>query len=113
MDADQLLFTYSTLQHADVQLDTFGRLLEAEADVLPGYTIEDADVPDSRIEDAAVKRTQPMLRATGNRLDKVVGQAARVTETELDACDEFQASLCRRVAVVLASGRPAWTYVAN
>ncbi len=33
---DQLLFSYGTLQNPDVQLDTFGRLVAAEDDVLPG-----------------------------------------------------------------------------
>ena len=33
MAADQLLFSYGTLQIREVQLDTFGRLVESEDDV--------------------------------------------------------------------------------
>jgi gamma-glutamylcyclotransferase (GGCT)/AIG2-like uncharacterized protein YtfP len=92
---DQLLFSYGNLQHPDVQLDTFGRLVEAEDDVLPGFTMNFAK----------------HLRATGSARDKVVGKALRVSEAELEAADEYEVSLYRRAAVVLASGRTAWVYV--
>ena len=42
--SDQLLFTYGTLQHAEVQLDTFGRLVAGEPDALPGYTIDYVEI---------------------------------------------------------------------
>ncbi|MGX1701943.1 gamma-glutamylcyclotransferase family protein [Microbacterium sp. NPDC055357] len=113
MDADQLLFSYGTLQRPDVQLDTVGRHLEDEPDVLPGYRLDYVEVQDRRVEDASQRRRQPMLRPTGDPLDKVVGRTMWLTESELDACDEYEASLYRRVAVVLASGRSAWAYVAN
>ena len=34
-----------------------------------------------------------------------------MTEAELDASDEYEVSLYRRAAVMLASGRTAWVYV--
>ena len=40
----QLLFTYGTLQHAEVQLDTFGRLVAGEPDALPGYTVDYVEI---------------------------------------------------------------------
>ncbi len=92
---DQLLFSYGMLQHPDVQLDTFGRVLEADDDVLPGYTIDYAK----------------NVRATGSARDKVVGKALRVTESELEASDEYEVAQYRRASVVLASGRTAWVYV--
>jgi hypothetical protein len=49
--ADELLFTYGTLQHAEVQLDTFGRLVAGEPDVLPGYTIDYVEIEDQRVVD--------------------------------------------------------------
>lgn len=107
----QLLFSYGTLQHPDVQLDTFGRLLESEDDVLPGYTVDYAEIEDPRVVDLSGLSVHPIVRATGNPLDKVVGKALRVTEEELDASDEYEVALYRRVSVVLASGRTAWVYV--
>lgn len=109
--ADQLLFSYGTLQNPDVQLDTFGRLLTAQDDVLPGYTVDYAEIEDPRVVDLSGLSVHPIVRATGNPLDKVVGKALWVTDDELDASDEYEVELYRRVSVVLASGRRAWVYV--
>lgn len=112
MAADQLLFSYGTLQDPDVQLDTFGRRLSAEDDVLPGYTIDYAEIEDTRVVDLSGLSVHPVVRPTGSPLDKVVGKVLWVTEDELDAADEYEVALYRRVSVVLASGRAAWVYVA-
>lgn len=112
MAADQLLFTYGTLQHPDVQLDTFGRLLEGEDDILAGYTIDYAEIEDHRVVDVSGTSVHPIVRETGSPLDKIVGKAMWVTEDELEASDEYQVTLYRRASVVLASGRAAWVYVA-
>ncbi|MDW4571358.1 gamma-glutamylcyclotransferase family protein [Microbacterium sp. M3] len=115
MSADeptQYLFSYGTLQNADVQLDTFGRLVESEPDALPGYTVDYAEIDDTRVVDLSGHSVHPIVRETGNPLDKVLGRALVVTEEELDASDEYEVSLYRRIAVVLASGRRAWVYVA-
>jgi hypothetical protein len=109
--ADQLLFTYGTLQHPEVQLDTFGRLLESEPDALPGYTVDYAEVDDPRVVELSGLSSNPILRATGHPVDKVVGRVLRVTAAEIDAADEYEVALFHRVAVVLASGRTAWVYV--
>jgi hypothetical protein len=109
--ADQLLFSYGTLQHPDVQLDTFGRLLEAEDDVLPGFTVDYAEIEDHRVVDLSGLSVHPVVRPTGNAVDKVVGKVLRVTEEELDASDEYEVSLYRRISARLASGRTAWVYV--
>ena len=113
MAADQLLFSYGTLQIPEVQLDTFGRLVESEDDVLPGYTVDYAEIEDTRVVDLSGLSVHPIVRETRNPLDKVVGKALWLTEDELDAADEYEVSLYRRAAVVLASGRSAWVYVAN
>ncbi|MDN3495969.1 gamma-glutamylcyclotransferase [Planococcus sp. APC 4015] len=113
MTTGELLFTYGTLQSPDVQLDTFGRLLHGEDDVLPGYTIDYTEIEDQRVVDLSGLAVHPILRVTGNPLDKVVGTVVWVTEAELEASDEYEVTLYRRVSVRLASGRDAWVYVAN
>ena len=113
MPADQLLFSYGTLSNPDVQLDTFGRVLEGESDVLPGYTADYVEIEDRRLADLVGASVHPVVRATGNPLDKVVGQAFRISEDELDASDEYEVSLYRRISVTLASGRTAWAYVSR
>ncbi|MEI3847401.1 MULTISPECIES: gamma-glutamylcyclotransferase family protein [unclassified Microbacterium] len=107
----QLLFTYGTLRHPDVQLDTFGRLLDGDDDALPGYTVDYAEIADPRVVDLSGLTVHPIVRETGNPLDKVVGRVLRVTDDEIDAADEYEVSLYRRISVVLASGRSAWVYV--
>jgi hypothetical protein len=110
---DQLLFSYGTLQNPDVQLDTFGRLIDSEDDSLPGFTVDYAEIEDPRVVDVSGATVHPIVRTTGNPLDKVMGKALWVTDDELDAADEYEVSLYRRVPVVLTSGRDAWVYVAN
>ena len=109
--SDQLLFTYGTLQHAEVQLDTFGRLLAGERDALRGYTIDYAEIDDARVAEVSGLSVHPILRRTGNAIDTVVGTVVHITSDELDAADEYEVALYRRIAVTLASGRQAWVYV--
>ncbi|EIC07085.1 gamma-glutamylcyclotransferase [Microbacterium laevaniformans] len=109
--ADELLFTYGTLQYAEVQLDTFGRLIAGEPDVLPGYTIDYVEIEDQRVVDLSGASVHPVLRETGSPLDKVVGRVLHLTADEVDAADEYEVSLYRRVRVTLGSGRTAWVYV--
>ena len=109
--ADELLFSYGTLQQPEVQLDTFGRLLDGDDDILPGYTVDYAEIEDPRVADLSGLSVHPIVRATGNPRDKVTGRALHVTEDELEAADEYEVELYRRVAATLASGRTAWVYV--
>ena len=111
VEPTQYLFSYGTLQNPDVQLDTFGRLVESEPDLLPGYTVDYAEIEDRRVVDLSGLSVHPVVRETGNPLDKVVGRALRVTDEEIDAADEYEVALYRRISVVLASGRRAWVYV--
>ncbi|TDN92276.1 gamma-glutamylcyclotransferase family protein [Microbacterium sp. BK668] len=109
--ADQLLFSYGTLHDPQVQLDIFGRIIAGEDDVLPGYTVDYAEIEDYRVVDLSGLAVHPVVRATGNRHDKVVGKAMWLTADELDAADEYEVSLYVRESVALASGRDAWVYV--
>jgi hypothetical protein len=108
---DQLLFTYGSLQHPEIQLDTFGRLIAGEEDVLSGYTVDYIEIDDPRALDASRPTVQPIVRATGSPRDKVTGLVLAVTEDELEAADEYQNALYTRGAVTLGSGRDAWVYL--
>lgn len=109
--ADVLLFGYGTLRHPEVQRGTFGRLVDTDDDFLPGYTVDYVEIEDIRVVDLSGVAVHPAVRPTGNPLDKVAGVVLRITEDELDAADEYEAALYRRVSAVLASGRTAWVYV--
>ncbi|QAY58652.1 gamma-glutamylcyclotransferase [Microbacterium protaetiae] len=108
---NQLLFTYGTLQHDDVQLDTFGRLVEGSDDELVGYVLDDAPIDDPRVVALSGLAIHTVARATGDDADRVPGKALWISEAELAAADDYEVALYRRVQAPLASGRTAWTYV--
>ncbi|WP_396641810.1 gamma-glutamylcyclotransferase family protein [Microbacterium sp.] len=107
------LFSYGTLRLPGVQLDTFGRLLSGEPDVLPGFTTDYLEIGDARVAGVSGRDVHPIVRRTGNHLDKVVGVLLWVTEAELEAADEYEVEQYNRVSVTLGSGRDAWVYVAR
>jgi hypothetical protein len=110
---DVALFSYGTLQLPAVQLDTFGRLLTADPDVLPGFTTDYLEIQDARVTGLSGRDVHPIVRRTGNHLDKVVGAVLWITEDELEAADEYEVEQYDRVSVTLSSGRTAWVYVAR
>lgn len=77
----------------------------------PGYCVDHVEIDDPRVVELSGTASHPVLRATGNPLDKIVGRVLLLTEDELDAADEYEVSLYRRGAVTLASGRTAWVYL--
>ena len=94
-----LLFSYGSLQREDVQLSTFGRLLDGEDDALP------------RFEPAVVPPHANVI-PNGNEESRVPGMVFEVTDHELTAADGYEAVFSYvRIAVVLASGKEAWVYV--
>lgn len=105
------LFTYGTLQLSDVQLDTFGRLIPGEDDVLLGFRLEWTESDDEPVAQLSGLRAHPVLRRTDDPRDRVFGRVLGLTPEELDAADEYEVSLYRRVSVELASGIRAWVYV--
>lgn len=107
----EFLFTYGTLQLPDVQLDTFGRVVEGEDDALAGHRLEWVDVGDERVAQLSGLDEHPVLRRTGDPRDRVFGRVLTLDAEELDAADEYEVALYRRTSVVLASGRTAWVYV--
>jgi len=110
--ANEILFTYDTLRIPEVQLDTFGRVMHGDDDVLPGYTVDYVDIEDPHAVTSG-QASRPIVRHTGNPLDKVVGAAVRITEDELDAADEYKVEQFHRERVRLASGVDAWVYVGH
>jgi hypothetical protein len=110
-DVAELLFVYGPFTRPEVQLETFGRRVEASSDVLDGYRLAMIDVDLPNVAVFAGPGRQPVLRETGDPLDKTVGEVLAVTPDELEAADEYAAPTYRRIRVSLASGRDAWAYV--
>ena len=106
-----LLFSYGTLQQADVQRATFGRLLSGSADRLPGYAQAMVAIDDPAVVATSGKTYHPIVRHSGTASDGVDGAVFEITDAELANADRYEVAAYKRVGVTLASGRQAWVYV--
>ena len=105
------LFSYGTLQLDRVQLSSFGRLLEGEADTMPGYRKDMVEITDPEVLRASGERFHPIVSHTGDPTDEVEGKVFRITADELAAADRYEVSDYQRVSVTLKSGHEAWVYI--
>jgi len=108
----ELLFSYGTLQLAGVQMETFGRRIRGEADILPGYALGEITITDPAVIQSSGTNIHPILKFTGDPEDEIPGTALEVTPNELNNADKYEVDDYQRVAAKLKSGRTAWIYVA-
>ena len=113
MNTDQLLFSYGTLQHDDVQLATFGRRLAGSPDALIGYRLITIEVRDQEFVAKAGSAQQRSLHYTGDATDVVEGMVLKLTQHELEQADAYEPAEYRRKLVQLRSGASAWVYLTD
>lgn len=106
-----LLFSYGTLQQANVQQATFGHELAGTADALIGYEQARVAIDNPEVVRTSGKTHHPIVRHTGEEAHQVQGTVFEVTEQELAHADQYEVAAYKRVAAPLASGRMAWVYV--
>ena len=106
-----LLYSYGTLQLDEVQLSSFGRLLEGQADAMVGYRQSQIEITDPEVIKTSGKRFHPIVEASDNSDDEVQGKVFRITEAELKAADAYEVADYKRIEVLLRSGNTAWVYV--
>lgn len=106
------LFSYGTLQQADVQQEQFGRLLDGTADTLNGFRVGRIMISDPEVVRQSGASHHPALVASGEPSDQIAGVLFELTGGELAAADEYEAADYVRTRVTLESGREAWIYVA-
>jgi hypothetical protein len=107
-----ILFSYGTLQHEDVQLETFGRSLHGDPDRLVGYEPSLVKIEDLDVAQRLGKTHHDDVTVTGDDWSSVQGTAFEVSDEELAKADAFEAAFhYRRVRVTLGSGNQAWVYV--
>ena len=106
-----LLFSYGTLQLDEVQLSSFGRLLEGQHDAMVGYRQFQIEITDPEVIKTSGKRFHPIVEASDNPVDQVQGKVFRITEAELKAADAYEVADYTRIEVLLRSGNIAWVYV--
>jgi uncharacterized protein (DUF1810 family)/gamma-glutamylcyclotransferase (GGCT)/AIG2-like uncharacterized protein YtfP len=100
-----LLFSYGMLQQPEVQLCTFGRLLQGQIDELSGYELTQVKIRDACYANIIIN---------GKTDGQVRGVVYEVAEAELAAADRYEQNAdYRRTLLVLASGKKAWVYRAT
>lgn len=108
---DILLFSYGTLQLERVQLESFGRRLDGQADAIRGYALSQVEITDPAVLASSGQRFHPIVSASGDPDDEVAGTVFRISAAELDAADRYEVADYQRVQAPLASGGVAWVYV--
>lgn len=107
-----VLFSYGTLHQEDVQLSTFGRLLQGRKDELPAFEPSLVKIEDPRVAASSGRTHHDNVTFNGRSDSRVSGTAFEISDAELVAADRYEAlAAYERTAVVLASGQQAWVYV--
>ena len=109
----QVLFSYGTLQQENIQISTFGRMLNGERDSLVGFEPSLVRIEDPEVAELLGKTHHANVTFTGDEASHVPGMVFEITEAELLEVDEYEAPFqYHRIAARLASGKEAWVYVA-
>jgi hypothetical protein len=107
-----LLFAYGTLQLADIQLATFGRLVRGESDEITGCERVMIAVDDPQVVADTGRGEHATLRFNGKPAARVSGTVLQLTDAEITEADKYERlAHYKRREVKLASGRDAWVYV--
>ena len=105
-----LLFSYGTLQHAAVQISTFGRLLQGQPDELIGFEQSMLKIEDPEFVVTSGKTHHAIVKFNGQLDSRVRGMVFEVSDSELASADNYEPAGYKRISTTLASGKQAWVY---
>lgn len=105
------LFSYGTLRLPEVQIATFGRLLDGSDDAMPGYRTDLLEITDPEVLATSGERFHPIVVPSPDPADEVAGSVFRISEEEIWAADSYEVADYDRTCVRLKSGIDAWVYV--
>jgi hypothetical protein len=111
MSGKVALFSFGTLQLAEVQRATFGRLLDGCPDTLLGYVLAPLEISDPEVVRLSGKPVHSIARRTGDPSDLIPGVVLLIDEAELRRCDAYEVDAYAPVEALLASGTHAFVYV--
>ncbi len=109
----EFLFSYGTLQHKQVQRETFGREISGKSDILLGYRLEQVEITDPKVLSVSKQQFHPIIVATDNHHDQVKGVILELTSEELAQADSYEVDEYQRILGEFKSGRQAWIYAAK
>ena len=107
------LFSYGTLQLAQVQQEVFGRTMQMNPDALVGYKKEKIKIRVESVINLSGEEEHVIISYSGNDSDIIEGVVLSVAEEELKHADEYETDDYTRVTVRLLSGKSSWVYVKN
>lgn len=107
------LFSYGTLQTEEVQLATFGRLLQGRPDTLVGYKLELVPNQDQTFVAPDDNSGLRHVRFTGMPTDTVDGSVFQVSKAELEHADAYEPADYKRTLIRTQSGCNAWVYAST
>ncbi|WP_312078659.1 gamma-glutamylcyclotransferase family protein [Chryseobacterium sp.] len=105
------LFSYGTLQKSQVQIETFGRILSGERDILTKYKLEMLEITDPEVLRRSNQKYHPILVFSGNIEDEVEGVLFEVSDEEILQADEYEVDDYKRIEIVFKSGKAGFIYV--
>jgi hypothetical protein len=108
----EYLFSYGTLQKESVQMQLFGRQLNAVKDVLEGYKVVTIEIKDPLFLAKGEDKYQSTLVPSPDRTDMIKGVALEISSHELALADKYEPDNYKRIKIELQSGKEAWIYVA-
>jgi gamma-glutamylcyclotransferase (GGCT)/AIG2-like uncharacterized protein YtfP len=106
-----LLFSYGTLQTAQVQMETFGRLLKGVKDTLVGYELTQVEITDPEVLRKSGQQFHPIIQYSGNNKDEVEGMLFEVTNEEIAKADAYEVDDYKRIEVKFKSEKIGFNYV--
>lgn len=104
------LFSYGTLQKEQVQLETFGRILKGEQDILIGYQLKMLEITDPEVLRKSNQKYHPILEYSGNTEDEVEGVLFEVSDEEILQADEYEVDDYKRIETIFKSGKRGFIY---
>lgn len=111
-DSPVPLFSYGTLRLEEVQLSTFGRLLDGRPDCLAGFALSPMAITDPHVIAVSGARVHSIARPSGDPDDRIAGIVFLLTRPEIEAADRYESGPIERIRVRLESGEEAFVYVA-
>jgi hypothetical protein len=97
-----VLFSYGTLQQCDVQLTTFGRVLDGRSGAIVGHEIDVLVVTDPAVIETSGSDRHPVRPSADPQAD-VPGTAFSLTDAELLAADRYEVDDYEWIRVPLRS----------
>ncbi len=108
----EFLFSYGTLQQENVQISTFGRVLDGEKAKICGFKLNEVEISDYEVISKSGKNIHKIMVNSQNEEDFVEGTIYSITKSELRIADDYEVNDYKRVQLITDNGKNVWAYVA-